>query len=364
MEHIKLKKIFELNNFPSKNKLYKLQRDEGLGFTQKQVNDFIEKQETYQLTAKQKKQKIFSSVIAPPKGNLMIDLMIYDRFKYGRYQYILTVIDIYSRKAWAVALTSKDKKSTINALKSIFHKANHVWTELQMDNGGEFTSKEFKEAMNKLGVKTLWYSEVGDIRKQSVIERFNRTLAEMLQKWREGTKRRDWVTVLDKIVDIYNSTEHSTIKAVPNDVWDGKDINKQVIIKVQPHFKVGDNVRVKVQSKTFNKGDQLQFSRQIYKIKAIKGQKYIIVNEEDNTELKQRYSSDMLRLANDVQYAEVENRESKGKELDNQVIQNKKEKKIKIETNKLKNDDSSIFDKAVSTLDDNRRTIRKPKRYS
>ena len=326
------------------------------------MEEFVKKQEVFQLTAKQKKQKVFSSVVAPPKGNLMIDLMIYDRFKYKNWQYILTAVDIHSRKAWVIPMTKKDEKASTDAVLKVFEKAGYVWPELQMDNAGEFTSKYFQDTMTKKGVKTLWYSEVGDIRKQSVVERFNRTLAEGLQKKREGTKNKDWPSYLDEVVDVYNRTEHGTIKATPDDVWDEKDTNKQTVVRVQHEFKVGDKVRVKVERKIFDKGDMNQFTRQIYRIKEKKGQKYVIENPENGNELARRYSGDELRLANEVQEPEVEDNKKKGEELDKAVDERKTEKKVKIQQNKLKNDSTSKFDEALQDLG-GKRVRKAPKRF-
>ena len=45
-----LRKIYQDNFYPPKNKLYKLQKEAGLNLSQKQVNEFIERQEVHQLT--------------------------------------------------------------------------------------------------------------------------------------------------------------------------------------------------------------------------------------------------------------------------------------------------------------------------
>ena len=314
-----------------------------------------------QITQDVKKKRIFNTVVGRAVGsNLMIDLVIYDRFRMHNYQYILNCIDIKSRKAYGIALTKKDKETVTNALLKVFKEGygGHVPEELQMDNGGEFTSEYFQNAMKKAGVKTLWYSEVGDIRKQSVIESFNKTLSQMLQKWREATGQKDWYKVLDRMYHLYNNSTHSTIKAKPNDVWSGKDINKQTITVITDKLKPGDRVRVKRTKKVFDKGDAVKFSREIYRVKEKKGQKWVIVDSKD-VPLSRRYMEDELRLANKVEKSDIEV-PNKTQVLNDQETERTKERRMNQLTNQLKNVGApSKFDRDVSGLKGRQRVATK-----
>lgn len=333
-----LKKLYVKLNFPSKNVLWKNVQEEDLKYTKKQVSDWVDKQEVQQLVGKKQKPPMYASVVAPKVGsNLMIDLMIFDRYEINSYKYILMTIDIKSRFACAIALTRRTEDVLIKAMESVFKKMKHVPEELQMDNEGAFTGAAFQNAMTKAGVKTLWFSEAGDIRKNSVVERLNRTIAERILRWREGTGRRDWPKVLDEIIQQYNETFHSTIKARPVDVWNGVDENKQTIVTVIENLKKGDKVRIKKEKKTFGKGDTIQFSREIYIIKEKQGGKYVLVDDKD-VEQKRRYAGDELKLANTVEAIEIEKGEKQ--KMIKQVDENKKKKRVKKELTQLKLDDT------------------------
>ena len=353
-----LRKIYQDNFFPPKNKLYKLQKEAALNLSKKQVDDFIKKQEVYQLTSKQNKQKIFNSIVVPKVNSAwQIDLIIFDRYKINNYQYILNCVDIKSRYAYGVALTKKDKTTVINGMRKVIKKMGKAPEQLNMDNGGEFTSTQFKEAMIKEGVKEFVYSDVNDTRKQAIIERLNRTITEALQRWREGTGRRDWYKVLDRIYTIYNNNVHSTIKNKPIDVWRGDADNEQKIIKIINKLKSGDNVRIIQNKKTFEKGDTTRVSRKIYKIKKIDGNKYILENDE-GIQLKGRYASDQLRFIYDVdQNTKVE--KTTHNKIDQQLDENRKEKRINKEMNQLKTIGDSSFIDSVKNIDGKRK--RKPK---
>jgi hypothetical protein len=353
-----LRKIYQDNFFPPKNKLYKLQKEAALNLSKKQVDDFIKKQEVYQLTSKQNKQKIFNSIVVPKVNSAwQIDLIIFDRYKINNYQYILNCVDIKSRYAYGVALTKKDKTTVINGMRKVIKKMGKAPEQLNMDNGGEFTSTQFKEAMIKEGVKEFVYSDVNDTRKQAIIERLNRTITEILQKWREATGERDWYNILDKIYTAYNNSVHSTIKNKPIDVWRGDADNEQTIIKIINKLKPGDKVRIIQNKKTFEKGDTTRVSRKIYKISKLISNKYILENDEGD-ELKTKYSSDQLRFIDDVdESTKIE--KTKQDKIDKQLNDNRKEKRINKELNQLKTVGDSSFIDSLKNLNSKRK--RKPK---
>ena len=133
---LKLKTIYESNNYPAKTRLYTLQRDAEIGLTKKQVDEWIITQEVHQVTARDAKHKKFNTVLAPEvNSNWMIDIIVYDRFKINNYQYIMNCVDIKSRYAYGVAMTKKNKAAAIKAMQQVFKKMGRVPGELQMDEG-------------------------------------------------------------------------------------------------------------------------------------------------------------------------------------------------------------------------------------
>jgi len=61
----------------------------------------------------------------------------YPRFNKG-YHYILTVIDVLRKYAWAVPLKSKSGSETVNAIVEIIRKSGRQPKNLQTDMGKEF----------------------------------------------------------------------------------------------------------------------------------------------------------------------------------------------------------------------------------
>lgn len=352
-----LQKIYNENNYPPKLKLYRLQINiYGLKYTKKQVDKFVESQEAYQLTKEVKKQEVFNSVVAPEIGsNYMVDLIIYDRFKIHNYQYILNCIDIKSRYAYGVPLTKKTTAAVIDGMKRIFRKMGHVPRELQMDNGGEFTSHEFQQAITDMGVKKFFYSDVGDIRKQSIVERHNKTLAMLLRYWREGSGEKTWYKVLDDIYELYNNSKHRTVKNKPIDIWKGIEENEQDITKVYTSLEPGDVVRRRIQKKVFDKGDTIQYTRETYTVMKKVHNKFVIINNTTKDELKRRYASDELLLVKDV----IKSTTKDKKEIDDRIKQNATDNRVKKETNQLETVGHSSFMDSVKSITGKRKRKQK-----
>src|SRR6185437_645685 len=103
-----------------------------------------------------------------------------------------------------------------------------------------------------------------------------------------SNQKYDWNNVLNDLVTNYNNTFHTTIKAIPNDVKNGKDKNNQETVKIPSDFKVGDKVRVMTKKEIFDKGDKPRFSKGIYHVSKVEGNKFFVTNA-DNVELKKFY---------------------------------------------------------------------------
>ena len=94
-------------------------------------------------------------------------------------KYILTVIDIFTKYAWAIPLKNKSGLSITNGFKTILSEGPQGGSESQqpeklcVDRGNEFYNKTFKPLLKEN--ETKLYSTYS-VLKAIFIERFNRTL--------------------------------------------------------------------------------------------------------------------------------------------------------------------------------------------
>ncbi|XP_029673830.1 uncharacterized protein LOC115241971 [Formica exsecta] len=83
---------------------------------------------------------------------------------------------------------------------------------LQTDNGKEFYNKDFKKLMEQN--KINHYSTYSD-KKATIVERFNKSLIELMWKQFSIQGNYKWVDILPNLSNIYNNRKHRTIGMTP-----------------------------------------------------------------------------------------------------------------------------------------------------
>lgn len=296
MNDSQLATLWEKSGYLSESKFHKYVNQTHYA-SHSDLKKFLKKQESTQLTRTPKKQKTFNSIVSPsPRNNYQIDIMIYDRNKQGGYSAILGCIDVFSRFAMCVPLKTRKQKEhdseVMRGLRRIFKTMGNP-KNINADN--EFTSKQFLKYCEDNEIK-LWLSYADEAvinSKNSIIERFWRTLARMIQNHTINTGDIKWYSFLDEVVTQYNNAYHSTIKARPQQVFDLKEPNSQKKVRlIQAGYKKGDIVRLRIKKKLFDKGDTETFSRATYEIlerDKERANRWILRNEDTGKVLVRGY---------------------------------------------------------------------------
>ena len=306
----------------------------------KDIKDFYQKQEINQLFKRETKPKIYNTMYANyPNDIFEIDYIIYDRFEINHYKYIFCCIDVYSRYAYCVACTNMTIPTIINCLIQVFE---HMKAPRIIKGDQQFARKEIIEFLDKYNVGTQFTSAY-ELNKNPIIERFNQTLARNINKYRQATGNKKWYSYLDTIVINYNNTYHKTIKHTPEKVYSGLKFNEQNIIKLPNTFKIGDQVRLKIKKKLFDKNDLTTHSKEIYLIEEIKRNKYKLNNNEWYKEYEITPANTVEFVPDDA-YPEIQREikeiikpvPKKKKDIDESLIMNdsRRERKV-IDYNKL-----------------------------
>jgi len=84
---------------------------------------------------------------------------------------LLTCIDVFSKRAWAVPVRRKTSQNVAEAFEKILGDGN--CNMLQSDKGTEFLNSTFQSMLRRRGVK-FYTSENEDLK--AAVERFNMTL--------------------------------------------------------------------------------------------------------------------------------------------------------------------------------------------
>ena len=190
------------------------------------------------------------------------------------FRYMLNVIDVFSKYAWSIPLKDKTGTTTLNAFKEIVKNSGRMPKHIWVDQGKEFYNKHMDEWIKENNI--IRYSTYGE-HKSAVVERFNRTLKEKMWKRFTAENTRNWINMLDKLINKYNNTVHSTIKMTPTEA--SKPENKFKVLnnhgylqhqQLNPKFEVGDRVRISRVKAVFEKGYLPNWSEEIYEITEVK----------------------------------------------------------------------------------------------
>ena len=198
----------------------------------------------------------------------LVDMVKYSRMNKG-YKYIFTNIDIFSKYAWTFPIKSKTIKDIKQCFEKIFkqRKPKYIWS----DQESSFFSKEMLKFFENNNVKIYHtYSNL----KAVVIERFNRSLRELMMKKFVKSNNTVWYNILPELIKTYNNRYHHTIKMKPIDVnkSNEKHIKNTVynydITNKKPKFKINDLVRISLKRRElFDKpSGNIKWSEELFKI--------------------------------------------------------------------------------------------------
>jgi transposase InsO family protein len=182
-------------------------------------------------------------------------------------KYLLTVIDLFSKYAYTIPLKSKNAEVVIEAFRTLFktRRPNKLWT----DQGSEFINRGFKKFLSENNIELYHVYNEG---KANVIERFNRTLGEMIQKHMTTNQTTKYIDVLQNLLSEYNNKYHTSIKMTPFEASIPNNTEKVLNnlysdIKPtcgKPKFKVGDRVRIQKYKNIFEKGYRPKWTTEIF----------------------------------------------------------------------------------------------------
>ena len=141
-----------------------------------------------------------------PMDIIAIDFLKIDRAA-GGYEYILVVIDQFTRYAQAYATKNKSAKTSAEKLFNDFVLKFGMPDRILHDQGKEFENKLFDELEKYFGIKrcrTTPYHPMGN----GMVKRLNSTVIQMLLTLPEKLKYK-WKDSLNKLKYAYNCTKHS-----------------------------------------------------------------------------------------------------------------------------------------------------------
>ncbi len=320
-------------SFSGINSFYRVLKQKDQYLKKDDLLEILKSQETY--TLHRPKSKIFSRNKVKVYGiddTWQIDLCDMRNFQKenDNYCYILTIIDVFSKQAWAIKLKNKKGDTILEELKNILKERKPK--RIHADQGTEFFNKDCINYLNKNGIK-LYYTN--SEMKAQVVERFNRTLKEKMWRYFTYVGNQRYVDILDKLVDSYNNTYHRSIKTFPYNV---NEKNSEIIFMnlygykknsdyepnlINIKYKEGDFVRLSKSKKLFEKGYTKNWTREIFIIHKI------IINPEPTYIVKDQNNDILEGVFYEKELQQVNKNDNNVYEIDEiiktRVVNKKKE---------------------------------------
>ena len=217
------------------------------------------------------RQKVIVNNINEIHSTDLVDMSQYSKINKG-YKYIFTNIDVFSKIAYAFPLKSKKIQDVKPCFEKIFekNKPKYIWS----DKEPAFFSKEMQQFFKNNNVKIY---HTNSHLKAVVIERFNRSLRELMMKHFTKNNNTVWYNILPKLIKTYNNRYHSTIKMKPiqvnknNEKYIKENIYTYNKTTKNPKFKINDLVRISLKRRDlFDKPSaNIKWSEELFKVHSI-----------------------------------------------------------------------------------------------
>ena len=217
------------------------------------------------------------TLVAGPGEQLQADLMDVSSHSMANdgVKFLLTVIDVFSKKAWAIPIKRKTGEAVSEALKGLFERVQG-YQLLQTDKGKEFYNSRVKDVLKEEGIRL--FSTENETMKATIVERFNRTLRNKIHRVITKNQNERYLDSLKDLVSAYNETKHRSTGRAPNDVnrsnagdvWfyqyerDGKNAATR-----EPTFSEGQFVRISGKRMTFERGYTANWTEEVFKVKGV-----------------------------------------------------------------------------------------------
>lgn len=246
-----------------------------------QVGNWLQGQDTYTLFKPTRKRFQRNKYIVNNIDDIwqadLVDLQKLSKDNDG-IKYLLTVIDVFSKKAFVEPLKNKSTQNIISAFERIFNKSLRKPVNLQTDKGSEFIAQEVQKFFKNKDIHHFT-TQNPDV-KAAVVERFNRTLKTKMWRYLHYVNTERYIDALEDLVNAYNNSYHRTIRMTPNSVNEnnilqvyrntyGKmNLTDKTLYK-KPKFKVNDYVRLAKEKGTFEKGYETNFTEEVFKVNKV-----------------------------------------------------------------------------------------------
>ena len=195
--------VYEESNYPSLEKLFLLLKKKKIDVTRKDVKLFLDSQVEQQLTTTQQVTKSSGHITALSVNECwQVDIFNLQKYSYDnkKFEYIFAVVDVFSRRAWAVATKNKEADTITKALQTIINENNEEPPRvITGDNDSVYTSSTFQNLLDKYKI-VLDMNVLNDHHALGIIDNFARRIKTFFTLKFLRTKSKNWINLLSDFI--------------------------------------------------------------------------------------------------------------------------------------------------------------------
>ena len=167
------------------------------GVTRKSVQEYLRSEQAYTLNNQAHRRftrnHTYVAGIHAQWQTDLADMQCIDK-QNGGMRYLLTVIDVFSKFAWAIPVHSKDAKAITTAFVQVLTTANLRYPQrLQTDKGKEFFNSDFQALIKRHSIQHFANESE---QQAAVVERFNQKIKTRIWTYLSDRGTVRWVDVI------------------------------------------------------------------------------------------------------------------------------------------------------------------------
>jgi hypothetical protein len=272
----------------------------------KAIQQWLKKQLTY--TLHKPKRKFFNRtpyLVDNIDDQWQTDLIDLRSISYENkgFNFILVIIDVFSKYAWTIPIKNKTPLEIINAFKRTFNSSGRKPLYVVSDKGKEYVNMDFRNFLESNNIN--YFSTKNEDTKACVAERFIRSIKELIFKYLTSKNTLKYIDVLEQLTETYNKRRHRSIGMAPNqvnetnilEVWHNIKHSHKRIREKTPKYTVGTYVRISKTKDFFDKGYLPNYTDEIFKISKVilgKPNLYKLIDLQDD-EIDGRFYEEELQ---------------------------------------------------------------------
>ena len=263
-------------SFGGVEKLYRAAiRDGRHDITRSAIEKFLEEQETYSMHRKVKNRFRRNKVLVTGKDDQwemdLMDMTFYAKHNNG-INYVLVIIDVFSKFIWLRALKNKTGAEVKNAIDDVLATGRKP-RRIRTDKGQEFLAKTVQNYLKADGIEH--FSSHNEL-KANIAERAIKTIKMKIQQYLTYKQTFKYIDHLQDFADAYNESVHRSIDMAPEDVTEENaakvwkklywPTSKEMRTFQRYRYNVGDYVRLSYLRRAFQREYDQNWTGEIFKI--------------------------------------------------------------------------------------------------